>query len=159
MRDYTNGLPVADFVRPKGVVQVSIDAFSGGRPGKWTRSTKKEWFIKGTEPGSRGAVDKPGLLYDERCGTYLVDLTNGEPKSWARYVRGYMKRHPRSAGGPMAPTDGGCYVAPTAKPRPSDEPVEPDASPEPDPAGNGNGKPGKPDKPKPDPKPKPKPKP
>lgn len=124
MRDYTDGMPVADFKRPKGVTQATIDGFTGGKPGKWTRSTKKEWFITGTEPGSKGAVDKAGLLYDKRCGAYLVDLTNGEPNSWARYVRGYMKRHPKSAGGPMAPTNGDCYVAPTAKPQPSDAPTD-----------------------------------
>jgi hypothetical protein len=103
-------------------------------------------------------VDKPGLLYDKRCGTYLVDLVNadaGMPTSWARYVRGYMKRHKSAGGRPMAPIGGGCPAPPTAKPKPSDEPVEPDTSPEPEPAGrgnngngNGNGN-GKPDKPKP----------
>ncbi len=136
MRDYTNGMPVADFKRPKGVTQAVIDAYSGGKPGKWTRGTKKEWFITGTEPGSKGAVDKPGLLYDKRCGTYLVDLTNadaGMPSSWARYVRGYMKRHPKSAAGPMAPPNGECYVAPTEKPKPSEgPPEEPDATTPPD---------------------------
>jgi membrane peptidoglycan carboxypeptidase len=139
MRDYSNGMPVVDFKRPKGVVQATIDGFTGGKPGKWTRTTKREWFIAGTEPGSKGAVDPPGLLYDKRCGTYLVDLTNtGEPASWQRYIRGYMKRHPRSPGGPMAPTGGGCYVAPTQKPQPSDGvPQVPDTSPAPDPGGGG----------------------
>jgi membrane peptidoglycan carboxypeptidase len=149
-------LPVADFKRPKGVVQATIDGFTGGKPGSWTRSTKKEWFIKGTEPGSRGAVDKPGLLYDKRCGRYLVDMTNGEPTSWARYVRGYMRRVGTTRGGPVAPAGNGCYTPPTPKPRASDQPPdEPGESPLPEPAngggngnGNGNGN-GKPDKPKP----------
>lgn len=138
MRDYTNGMPVADFKRPKGVTQVSIDAFTGGKPGSWTRRTRKEWFITGTEPGSKGAVDKAGLLYDKRCGTNVVDLTNvDEPNSWKRYIRGYMKRHPRTAGGPMAPTNGDCYVAPTAKPKPSEAvPEVPAESPPPADAAN-----------------------
>ncbi len=139
MRDYTNGMPVADFKRPKGVTQATIDAFSGGRPGKWTRSTKKEWFITGTEPGSKGAVDDPGLLYDKRCGTYLVELTAadaGMPSSWARYVRGYMKRHPKTRGGPMAPINGDCYVAPTKKPQPSEGVPEPGESPAPEEGGD-----------------------
>jgi len=145
MRDYTNGMPVADFKRPKGVVQATIDAFSGGKPGKWTRSTKKEWFITGTEPGSKGAVDKAGLLYDKRCGTYLVDLTNADAgvpgaTSWNRYVRGYMKRHPNSKGGPMAPTNGDCYVAPTQKPKPSEGvPENPGETPPPDGGGDDEG--------------------
>lgn len=146
MRDYTNGMPVADFERPKGVVQASIDAFTGGKPGKWTRSTRKEWFIKGTEPGSKGAVDKAGLMYVRRCGSYVVDLTKadsdmrlGQPSSWARYVRGYMKRHPRTKGGPMAPPNGECYVAPTQKPKPSEGvPEEPGETTPPEDGGDGD---------------------
>ena len=33
MREYTNGWPVTQFVRPKGVVKATIDAWSGGKPG------------------------------------------------------------------------------------------------------------------------------
>jgi peptidoglycan glycosyltransferase len=128
MRDYTNGWPVVDFRRPKGVVQASIDAYSGGRPGSWTRAgSKREWFISGTQPGSKGAVDKNALLYTKRCGAWVVDLTKadqGMPSSWASWVRGYMRRHPSGRGGPMAPPNGKCYVAPTQKPRPSAEPPE-----------------------------------
>ena len=69
-------LPVADFGRPEGVVQARIDGFTGGQTGRWTRIATREWFIRGTEPGSRGAVDEAGLLYDRRCGGWLVDLTN-----------------------------------------------------------------------------------
>jgi membrane peptidoglycan carboxypeptidase len=133
MAAYTNGWPVTDFRRPRGVVQATIDGFTGGQPGRWTRTRTKEWFIKGTEPGSKGAVDEPGLLYDKKCGTWLVDLTNvGEPTSWTRYIRGYMKRVGKSRGGVMAPTGGGCPAPPTAKPRPSDGPPDPGESPLPD---------------------------
>ena len=111
--------------RPEGVVQARIDGFTGGQTGRWTRIATREWFIRGTEPGSRGAVDEPGLLYDKRCGGWLVDLTNvGEPSSWTRYIRGYMNRVGGSRGGVMAPTGGGCPARPTAKPRPSDEPQD-----------------------------------
>jgi hypothetical protein len=99
--------------------------------------TRSEWFIKGTEPGSRGAVDDNGLLYDKKCGTWLVDLTNvDEPTSWKRYIRGYMNRVGRTAGGVMAPTGGGCPAKPTAKPQPSGEPQDPEVTPAPDEGGD-----------------------
>ena len=52
--------------RPKDVVSATIDAWSGGRPGGWTRDTAKEWFIAGTQPGARKAIDADGLLYRRR---------------------------------------------------------------------------------------------
>jgi hypothetical protein len=129
-------LPVADFERPEGVVQATIDGYTGGSPGRWTRTRTREWFIRGTEPGSRGEVDEPGLLYDKRCGGWLVDLTNvGEPSSWSRYIRGYMNRAKSSRGGVMAPSGGGCPVKATPKPRASEEPGDPEATPAPDEGG------------------------
>ncbi len=121
MRDYSNGMPVVDFKRPsKGLVRKSIDAYTGGKPGPWTRKTKTEWFITGTEPGSRGAVDKAGLMYEQRCGSWVVDMVNAEnkgaPDSWKSAVRGYMRRRGSVAAGPIAPPGDGCYVAPTPKP-------------------------------------------
>jgi hypothetical protein len=127
---------VADFERPEGVVQATIDGYTGGSPGRWTRTRTREWFIRGTEPGSRGEVDEPGLLYDKRCGGWLVDLTNvGEPSSWSRYIRGYMNRAKSSRGGVMAPSGGGCPVKATPKPRASEEPGDPEATPAPDEGG------------------------
>jgi penicillin-binding protein 1C len=73
LRDYTKGWPVARFARPDGVVRATIDRWSGGKPGPWTRSTIREWFIDGTQPGARKAVDEAGLLYSRGCGGWLVD--------------------------------------------------------------------------------------
>jgi len=158
VRSYSGGWPVVDFKRPKGVVQKTIDKFTGGKPGTWTRGFTQEWFITGTEPGSKGAVDKAGLMYEERCGTWVVDMTNADgknaPDTWKSAVRGYMRRVGRYAGGPIAPPGTGCYVAPTPKPLPTPDPnATPDPNPGPTP------KPGKTPKPtqKPDKTPKPKP--
>jgi hypothetical protein len=125
---------VTQFKRPKGVVEATIDAWSGGRPGSWTHDTTKEWFIRGTEPGSRRAVDEPGLLYRIACGSWRVDPVKAElgPASWrddvadwlsrARRGTGVVGRHDsatayfwgeRSWGGSLA---GGCY-----RPRPQRE--------------------------------------
>ncbi len=122
MRDLTRGWPVVDFQRPKGLVRATIDSFTGGKPGPWTsayNSTKTEWFIAGTEPGSKGAVDPPGLLYDKRCGIYLVDLANGDGKDAptpGRQRRDDTCAAVGCAGGPSVPAGSGCYVAPTPKP-------------------------------------------
>jgi membrane peptidoglycan carboxypeptidase len=105
MRDYTSGWPVTQFVRPKGVVKATIDAWSGGRPGPWTKATTTEWFISGTQPGARRAVDTDGLLYTRACGGYRVDLLKAElgPTSWDPDVADWMRRAHRGPGvvGPL----------------------------------------------------------
>jgi membrane peptidoglycan carboxypeptidase len=97
IRDYMNGKPVADFRPPKrGLVSQTIDAFSGGQPGPWTRATTQEWFITGTQPGRRNAIDRPGLIYTQGCGSYLVNLmpaeNRGAPDTWKAAVRDWMYR-------------------------------------------------------------------
>ncbi|MEA2654249.1 MAG: penicillin-binding protein [Chloroflexota bacterium] len=99
VQDYTNGWPVAQFRPPKGVVRATVDAWSGGAPGPWTRDTTTAWFIAGTQPGAAGAVDPNGLLYAPGCGGWTVDLVKAElgPTSWQADVADWMRR---AAGGP-----------------------------------------------------------
>ena len=94
MRDYTKGTPVATFNPPKGVVQATIDAWTGGKPGPWTRQRTQEWFISGTQPGAPKAIDKPGLMYTQSCGHWAVDLVQAElgPASWKDDVADWMRR-------------------------------------------------------------------
>ena len=113
-----------------------IDAWTGGRPGPWTRDTVNEWFIDGTQPGRRGAVDEDGLLYRAMCGGWRVDPVKAElgPRAWRADVQDWLARARRgtgvggrhdsrtayfwgesSWGGPLA---GACY-RPKPKPRPS----------------------------------------
>ena len=127
MRDYTRKWPVTTFKRPKDVVEADVDAWSGGKPGPWTRDTTSEWFLRGTQPGARRAIDEPGLLYRIACGSWRVDPIKAElgPTAWrvdvADWLRrayrgtGVVGRHDsataffwgeRSWGGPLA---GGCY--------------------------------------------------
>jgi membrane peptidoglycan carboxypeptidase len=186
LRDYLKGEPVAQFQRPpKGLVESTIDAYTGGRPGAWTRETVREWFIAGTQPGGRGALDPAGLAYRQVCGQWMVDPlkaeNRGAPGSWKSAVRDWTNRARRgtgvrsgtfgtttafqeersSWGGPIAP------LGPCATPKPTPVP----ATPRPVVAGGGGDRPRptvrptprpqpKPDpKPKPQPKPQPKPKP
>lgn len=105
VRQLTHDQPVADFSRPDGLVSARIDAFSGGRPGAWTRATRTELFLDGTQPGARGEVDASGLLYVRACGGWQVDVLGAEsgPASWHGDVLDWMERARRGTGvlGPL----------------------------------------------------------
>ena len=94
VRDYTAGWPVTSFSRPDGVVRATIDAWTGGKPGPWTRDTTTEWFIAGTQPGARRAIDPDGLLYSTTCGSWRVDPVKAElgPLSWDADVADWARR-------------------------------------------------------------------
>jgi membrane peptidoglycan carboxypeptidase len=146
MREYMNGKPVADFERPKGLVQQTIDAFSGGAPGPWTRNTTKEWFINGTQPDGTNPVDQPGILYTAACGTWMVDPVKAENPghpTWEAATRDWARRAQRgvgvagpygtrtayfwgqgSWGGPIT-VGGSCAPAPTPTPTPDVNPTPP----------------------------------
>jgi peptidoglycan glycosyltransferase len=100
MREYTAKWPITSFKRPKDVVRTRIDAWSGGRPGAWTRDTTQEWFIRGTQPGARRAIDDDGLLYRVACGGWRVDPLRAElgPASWRDDVANWMARARRGVG-------------------------------------------------------------
>jgi membrane peptidoglycan carboxypeptidase len=130
VRDISAKLPVASFVRPKGVVRATIDAWSGGRPGSWTSDTTSEWFINGTQPGGRNEVDPAGLLYSQACGDWRVDPLKAElgPTAWNVDVSSWIARARRGVGilGPLDSKTayfwsknswGGPIVGPCAKPK------------------------------------------
>jgi hypothetical protein len=100
VRDLTDGDPVTDFAPPKDVVQATIDAWSGGAPGPWTRETTREWFLAGTQPGAPHSVDPPGLLYDHSCGIWTVDPLKADlgPATWDSAVADWMARARRGPG-------------------------------------------------------------
>jgi len=108
VRELTRKWPVADFHRPGGLVRERIDRWSGGEPGPWTRSTINEWFIKGTQPSARHAVDEAGLLYTRGCGRWLVDPVKAElgPSRWDDDVSAWTARARRGTGvrGPYGST-------------------------------------------------------
>jgi membrane peptidoglycan carboxypeptidase len=100
VRQLTNDQPVARFREPKGIVEAKIDAWTGGRPGPWTRETKTELFRSGTQPGARHEVDRAGLLYSRACGTWVVDPVKAElgPRSWDDDVANWVARARRGVG-------------------------------------------------------------
>ena len=97
LSDYMRGKPVAEFERPsKGLVQETTDAYSGGRPGPWTRDTVSEWYIQGTEPSSQNPIDPPGLLYNKSAAA----TTSIRCRSRTRERRRHGSRRTRT--GPAA---------------------------------------------------------
>ncbi|MEX2011231.1 MAG: transglycosylase domain-containing protein [Chloroflexota bacterium] len=131
VRDYSRGWPVTGSSKPAKGVEASIDAWSGGKPGAWTRDRLSEYFIAGTQPGARGAVDPAGLLYSRACGGWRVDPVKAElgPAEWRGDVRDWAARARRGPG-VMGPLDsrtayffgerswGGQIVGPCPKPKP-----------------------------------------
>ncbi len=147
VRDLTKGTPVAKFARPKGVVQAKIDAWSGGKPGPWTRATVKEWFIDGTQPGAKHEVDPAGILYTRACGQWEVDPVAAElgPKAWDADVADWARRARAGTGraGSLGSRTayfwgerswGGRIIGPCPKPKP-----KPTPSPSPHPGGGHGG--------------------
>ena len=144
MRELSRGWPIAQFPSPPpGIVQSTIDAWSGGAPGPWTEATRTEYFIDGTQPGAPGQVDPDGLLYRQTCGRWFVDITKAEasePQRWLDADLDWMDRARRGVGirgvnggrtahltgrsdwgGYIAPVD--CTSAPTPSPPPGTTPT------------------------------------
>ncbi len=159
MRDYTAQWPVYNFPSPPaGIVGTTIDAWTGGTPGPWTRATRTEYFIEGTQPGGANQVDPNGLLYSNECGGWYVDLLKAEAgknqrwldadASWMDRARHGINRRGAAGsytaylfgqhdwGGPIAPVN--CSQVPppatpppTAQPPPASAPPQPTAQPSP----------------------------
>ena len=124
LEDAVKGTPVATFAKPPpGVVQASVDAYSGMLPGPYTRRTIKEYFIDGTVPKQRDNT-KVGVQIDAATGLRwqagclgpevtegFLNFSNVEPTqpTWARYTQGWVARAARGPGvrgGPKhTPTD------------------------------------------------------
>jgi len=97
VRDYTKGWQAPKFQRPaNGIVATTIDMYTGGAPGAWTRGTRTELFVKGTQPGGKNEVDPPGLMYSQDCSTSVVQPARAEnpgaPASWLGAVNAWAAR-------------------------------------------------------------------
>ncbi|HXG39983.1 MAG TPA: transglycosylase domain-containing protein [Candidatus Limnocylindrales bacterium] len=117
LTEISKGLPMADFQRPEGIVEATIDANSGFRPGPFTTRTIKEVFIEGTVPQQEDFTKVPieidaasGLLWQEGCAgppetRGFLDLSRIEASfpEWQAANEGWIARARRGigvAGGP-----------------------------------------------------------
>jgi penicillin-binding protein 1A len=108
----SKGTPIATFSRPPGVVQASVDAFSGMRPGPFTTRSVKEWFIEGTVPtqvdNTKYGVEidtATGKLWQEGCtgpkevqGFLNLSGVESEFAAWGKYNRGWLARAEKGSG-------------------------------------------------------------
>jgi membrane peptidoglycan carboxypeptidase len=113
MSDITKGSPIAKFKRPKGLVEVKVDAFSGMLPGPGTQKTVSELYIDGTQGSLRRDdmhsstdIDQAtGLLWEEGCvgpkvSKYFLDFHNVETRFpiWQKANQGWADRAAKGAG-------------------------------------------------------------
>ncbi len=112
LTEISQDLPVAKFKRPDGLVDVTVDAFSGLLPGSGTVSTVKEMFIKGTEPTRKDNLHLPsqidsatGRLWANGCTGPMVtrtflDFSQVEARfpTWQKYTQGWAGRAARGVG-------------------------------------------------------------
>ncbi|HEX7347607.1 MAG TPA: transglycosylase domain-containing protein [Candidatus Limnocylindrales bacterium] len=117
LSEVSNKLPVAGFKAPGGLVTAQVDAFTGLRPGPFTKKTVKELFIKGTVPRQRETLrvsrdidEASGLLWRDGCagpkvtrGFFNLNEVESNFPNWQKANRGWAARAakgPGTRGGP-----------------------------------------------------------
>src|SRR5439155_19465544 len=103
LTEISQGLPIAGFKQPPGIVSARVDAFSGLLPGPYTVATVNEIFINGTVPTRQDNLhvvtdidQATGLLWADGCtgpmvqGAFL-DFSKAEPgfPPWPPYTQGW----------------------------------------------------------------------
>jgi membrane peptidoglycan carboxypeptidase len=148
-------LPVRDFPRPEGIVEMEVDAISGMLPGPLTQSTVSEVFARSNQPEEEDTVHQrlrieaeTGKIWQEGCGDqassgsaagriYLVlgDYEDAH-RTWDRandgWIDNWRGRERALRRNPAPPL--GVALAPTEKCRPGQVPTStPSPSPSPTP--------------------------
>jgi penicillin-binding protein 1A len=112
LTEVSRGTPIASFKQPKGLVTASVDAFSGMKPGPFTKKTVKELFIANTQPTDsddlRRTVDidtASGLLWQDGCvgpmktvGALDFSHVEADHPNWQRADNGWARRAARGSG-------------------------------------------------------------
>jgi membrane peptidoglycan carboxypeptidase len=112
LTDVTKGTPITDFQRPPGLVDATVDAISGMKPGPYTGRTIKELFLAGTEPTQIDdlhrtvAIDAAShLLWRDGCvgpreviGALDFSQVEASWPVWQRADNGWAKRAARGPG-------------------------------------------------------------
>ena len=104
-------MPIEGWKAPSGLDVVTVDAFSGLRPGPFSSKTVKELFIKGTAPTQADNIHHgveidaaTGMLWQDGCAgprkvVGALDFSHVEENfpNWGKYTRGWVKRASRGA--------------------------------------------------------------
>jgi membrane peptidoglycan carboxypeptidase len=112
LTEASKGTPITDFKRPSGIVEATVDAFSGLLPGPYTVATVKEVFIDGTVPTRKDDLhveldidQATGLLWADGCTGPMVtqaflDFSKVEARfpGWKPFTQEWAARAARGAG-------------------------------------------------------------
>ncbi|HYX11171.1 MAG TPA: hypothetical protein VE817_04275, partial [Candidatus Acidoferrum sp.] len=108
----SKSMPIVNFKEPPGIVQAKVDAFSGMKPGPFSRRTVTENFIDGTQPKDVDntkramAIDEAsGKLWQDGCvgpkvtkGFFDVSKIDTAFPQWQKYDRGWAVRAAKGSG-------------------------------------------------------------
>jgi membrane peptidoglycan carboxypeptidase len=104
--------PVATFKAPGGLQTATVDAFTGLKPGPFTKKTVKEIFIKGTVPTKRETLrvsreidEESGLLWRDGCvgpkvtkGFFNLNEVESNFPNWQKANRNWAARAAKGPG-------------------------------------------------------------
>ena len=112
LTDISSKIPIASFKAPGGLQTATVDAFTGLRPGPFTKKTVKELFIKGTVPTQREALrvsrdvdEESGLLWRDGCvgpkvtkGFFNLGEVESNFPNWQKANRNWAARAAKGPG-------------------------------------------------------------
>jgi hypothetical protein len=112
LTEISRGLPIAEFTQPNDLETAEVDAFTGLKPGPFTRVTVQELFLPGTVPTqeetSRMAVaidEASGLLWQDGCvgprvtrGFFDFSRVEADHENWQKANANWGARAARGSG-------------------------------------------------------------
>ena len=112
LTDISAKLPIATFKAPGGLQTATVDAFTGLKPGPFTKKTVKELFIKGTVPTQRETLrvsreidEASGLLWRTGCvgpkvtkGFFNLNEVESNFPNWQKANRNWAARAAKGPG-------------------------------------------------------------
>ena len=112
MQEVSSKQAIANFKAPNGLQTATVDAFTGLKPGPFTKKTVKELFIKGTIPTERETIRvsrdidaASGLLWRAGCvgprvtrGFFNLNEVESNFPNWQKANRNWAARAAKGAG-------------------------------------------------------------
>jgi membrane peptidoglycan carboxypeptidase len=112
MQEVSAKQAIANFKAPSGLQTATVDAFTGLKPGPFTKKTVKELFIKGTVPTERETIRvsrdvdaASGLLWREGCvgprvkrGFFNLNEVESNFPNWQKANRNWAARAAKGPG-------------------------------------------------------------
>jgi membrane peptidoglycan carboxypeptidase len=112
LTDVTRGEKIAQFKPPADIEVATVDAFTGLKPGPFTRKTVREYFIPGTVPAQKetsrvaAQIDgATGLLWQEGCqgpevtkGFFNLEEVESNFPNWVKANKAWGARAAKGSG-------------------------------------------------------------